>query len=68
VVDSPLDPGVFLDAASLYRAARRKGLTVRSSVDCLIASSALRHDLEVLHRDRDFPRLAKVSALRQRQV
>jgi predicted nucleic acid-binding protein len=31
----------------LYRAARRNGLTVRSSVDCLIAASATRHGLEV---------------------
>jgi len=41
---------------------------VRSSVDCLIAACALRHDLDVLHRDRDFPVLARVSRLRQRRV
>ncbi|MCE9581620.1 MAG: PIN domain-containing protein [Planctomycetes bacterium] len=48
--------------------ARRQGVTVRSSVDCLIAACALRHQLTVLHRDRDFHRLAKVSPLRQRKL
>ena len=42
---------------ALYRSARRVGLTVRSSVDCLVAACALRHDLEVLHRDRDYAAL-----------
>jgi predicted nucleic acid-binding protein len=67
-VESPLDQGVFLEAANLYRAARRAGLTVRSSVDCLLAACAIRNDLEVLHDDRDFPALARVSSLRQRKI
>jgi hypothetical protein len=67
-VESPLGIEVVEAAVGLYRAARRAGLTVRSSVDCLIAACALRHDLTVLHRDRDYPALAKVSALRQRGV
>jgi predicted nucleic acid-binding protein len=67
-VESPLGIEVVEAAVGLYRAARRAGLTVRSSVDCLIAVCALRHDLTVLHRDRDYPALAKVSALRQRGV
>ena len=66
VVESPLAEDVFLQAADLYRSARRGGHTVRSSIDCLIAACAIRHDLEVLHRDRDFPAIARVSALRQR--
>lgn len=66
MVESPLRREVFLEAASLYRAARREGLTVRSGVDCLIAVCALRNDLEVLHRGRDFDALARVSALRSR--
>ncbi len=64
VVESPVSLGVFDEAASLYRVARRVGLTVRSSSDCLIAACALRNDLPVLHRDRDFDALAKVSQLR----
>ena len=68
IVESPLRPDTILDAVSLYRGARRQGITVRSSIDCLIAACALRHDLEVLHRDRDFTALARVSPLRQRRI
>ena len=66
VVESPLAEDVFLQAVDLYRSARRGGLTVRSSVDCLIAACAIRHDLEVLHRNRDFDAIAQISALRER--
>ena len=68
IVESPLLAGVFEEAMGLYRSARRGGLTIRSSVDCLIAACALRHDLEVFHRDRDFPALSAVSSLKQRRV
>lgn len=68
VVDSPLPLDRHLAAVDLYRLCRAHGLTVRSSMDCLIAASAMRHDLEVLHRDRDYSLLARVAPLRQRAV
>jgi predicted nucleic acid-binding protein len=68
MVEAPIGEALMLEAVALYRSARRRGLTVRSSVDCLIAACALRHDLEVLHRDRDFPALARISDLRERQA
>lgn len=68
MVESPVRASVFDEAIDLYRAARRAGLTVRSGVDCLIAACALRHGLEVLHRDRDFDGLARVSPLVSRHV
>ncbi len=67
-IESPLRVERFDEAASLYRAARRAGVTVRSSVDCLIAACAIRSGLGVLHRDRDFTALARVSALIERNV
>lgn len=67
-VESPLGLPLVEEAVDLYRRARRAGLTIRSSVDCLIAACALRHDLEVLHRDRDFSTLAAISPLRARNV
>lgn len=63
IVESPLRVEVFEDAVQLYRAARRAGYTIRSGVDCLIAACALRHGLTVLHHDRDYEVLARVSAL-----
>ena len=67
IVESPLGEDVFSDAVDLYRNARRTGRTVRSSVDCLIAACAIRHDLEVLHRNRDYAAIAEISALRHRK-
>ena len=68
IVESPLGRGVFDEAVDLYRIARRAGMTVRSSVDCLIAACALRHDLTIVHRDRDYGALAKISRLNVRDL
>lgn len=68
IVESPLAAGVFDDAIAMYRAARRAGVTVRSGVDCLIAACAMRHNLEVLHDDRDYDALAKIAPLRVRRI
>jgi predicted nucleic acid-binding protein len=68
IVESPMREEVYLEAIALYRSARRSGVTVRSSIDCLIAACALRSDLEILHRDRDYAALSAVSGLRQRPV
>ena len=68
MVEAPLRTERFLEAAELYRAARRAGITVRSGVDCLIAACALRHHLTVAHRDRDFALLARVCSLSVQSV
>jgi len=66
VVESPLEAALIEEAIGLYRTARARGITIRSSADCLIAACALRHDLEVWHKDRDYAALARVSRLRER--
>ena len=53
----------FETAANLYRMARRRGLTIRRTVDCLIASTCLEAGAEIYHNDRDFDALARVSDL-----
>ncbi len=68
IVEAPLGLGVFEQAVDLYRLARQAGATVRSSVDCLIAVCAVRNGLTLLHHDRDFDQLARVSPLRARDV
>ncbi len=67
-VESPLSERVYLEAVDLYRRARRAGITVRSGVDCVIAACAIRHGLTVLHHDRDYPAIARVSELDQRSI
>lgn len=52
------------EAARIYYDCRRRGLTVRSLVDCLIAQTALEHDLELLTDDRDYRSIARVRPLR----
>lgn len=54
----------FLEASEIYSLARRKGITLRSSTDCLIASIAIRHRLPVWHKDRDFTSIARFTGLK----
>jgi predicted nucleic acid-binding protein len=61
-VDPDLDDHVR--AAELYRAARRRGITIRGTIDCLMAALCLNHDLILMHADRDFEHLATVAPLR----
>jgi predicted nucleic acid-binding protein len=48
------------EAAKLYARCRWRAFTPRSANDCLIAVYALRFELPLLHRDRDFEHIAKV--------
>jgi predicted nucleic acid-binding protein len=51
-------------AAQLYRTARRAGVTIRKTLDCLIAAACVRADAPLLHADRDFDLLAGCTPLR----
>jgi hypothetical protein len=68
ILEDPLTREVFDAAIQLYRTARRSAVTVRSSVDCLIAVCAMRNDAVVLHVDRNFTHLARIAALRARRL
>jgi predicted nucleic acid-binding protein len=57
-------PDSYIAASKLYFDLRGKGLTVSSSVDCLIAQTAIEHNLHLLHNDADYDRIAKVSPLK----
>jgi hypothetical protein len=61
---SPVSLDLYLEASSLYRFARQKGVTVRSSADCLIATIASKHELAVWHHDRDFDQIARMTLLK----
>jgi predicted nucleic acid-binding protein len=57
----PHDPVTsYLGAAQLYFQCRRQGVTLRSTVDCLIAQVAIENELKLLHNDSDFERIASV--------
>ena len=60
----PVGPSEYEQAASLYRACRADGRTVRKLIDCLIAATAITADVPVLHADADFDVLAASTDLR----
>ena len=45
---------VCLQAADHLRVLRRKGVTVRKTIDTIIATSCIRNGYVLLHNDRDF--------------
>jgi predicted nucleic acid-binding protein len=61
---SPKGHDSYIKAADLYRKCRTKGLTIRSTIDLLIAQTAIENNAALLHNDRDFEAIASVSSLR----
>jgi hypothetical protein len=43
-----------ITSAHNFRALRKKGITIRSTIDCLIATFCIEDDHVLLHNDRDF--------------
>ena len=60
----PMSQRTFIRAAELYRTLRRRGLTIRNAVDCMIAAVAIEHNVALLHNDRDFDAIASLGKLK----
>lgn len=58
------DTDSYLEAAQLYRHCRRQGITIRKTLDCLIACTAMENELYLLHQDSDFDRIASICPLK----
>jgi predicted nucleic acid-binding protein len=54
----------FSAAANIYFQCRRRGITLSSTIDCLIIQTAIENNLYLLHRDRDFDNARKVVAFK----
>lgn len=54
----------FVNAARLYMECRKKGITLRSTIDCLIAETVLEHDLRLLRNDHDFVAMSQIIPLK----
>jgi len=52
-------------AGRIYFELRRKGVTINSAIDCCIAQIALEHGAALLHRDKDFEKIARIRTLEQ---
>jgi len=48
------DRSTFELGATIYRELRRKGITIRNSVDCLISAVVIQHGVNFLENDRDY--------------
>ena len=53
----------YIKAAQIYRKCRRKGITIRKTVDCIIAQTAIENQLLLLHNDADFDKIASCCPL-----
>lgn len=51
---SLVDPLLAVQSARNYRSLRSTGVTVRKTIDCLIATYCIEKDHTLLHNDRDF--------------
>jgi predicted nucleic acid-binding protein len=56
-------PDLAVAAAHNYRALRRRGFTIRKTIDCWIATFCLLSGHQLLHRDRDLDTFEKVLGL-----
>jgi len=45
---------IAIAAANNYRLLQSRGITIRKTIDCLIATFCVHEGFELLHRDRDF--------------
>jgi predicted nucleic acid-binding protein len=55
---------VAVTAARNFRLLRSKGITIRKTIDCLIASFCILEGHTLLHRDRDFDPFEELLGLR----
>ena len=55
---------LFIHSAEIFRALRKKGRTIRSPTDCLIAACAIEEMTLLLEDDADFHTIAEVAPLK----
>jgi predicted nucleic acid-binding protein len=52
-----------IESAMNYRLLRKRGVTVRKTIDVIIGTFCIRHQLTLLHDDRDFDPMVKFLGL-----
>ena len=61
----PMSSTTFIQSAEIYRTLRKMGITIRKTIDFLIAALCIEHEVQLLHNDRDFTFIADHFPLRQ---
>ncbi len=59
-----LDPALAVRSAQNYRELRKRGITVRKTIDTMIATRCIESGYDLLHSDRDFEPFVQHLALR----
>jgi Predicted nucleic acid-binding protein, contains PIN domain len=65
---SPKEPDTYVEAADLFRRLRARGITIRSTIDCVIAKLAAEHDALILAKDRDLTLIVESKLLPLRSM
>ena len=60
---SMVGQAIALQSAENCRSLRRRGVTVRKTIDVIIGTSCIHYQLHLLHDDRDFDPMVKFLAL-----
>jgi len=55
---------IAINAAQNFRKLRKKGITIRKTIDVLIATFCIEYGFELLHNDRDFDPMEEVLGLK----
>ena len=59
---------IAMKSAENYRLLRKKGKTIRKTIDLIIGTFCIENDIELLHNDRDFDPMEKFLGLKVRKV
>ena len=60
----PMTQATFILAANIYRSLRARGVTIRKTIDCLIAAVCIENNIPFLHSNRDFDPIEKYCKLK----
>ena len=55
----------YENSAKLFFNLRRKGITIRSTIDCLIVQIAKENNLFLLHNDKDFKQICNLAKVKE---
>lgn len=50
----PMSYSTFIKSADIFRYLRKRGITIRKPIDCMIAAVSVENNVPLLHNDRDF--------------
>ena len=57
--------GSYEESGKIFFNLRRKGITIKSTIDCLIAQIAKENNLFLLHNDKDFKSICKLAKIKE---